>query len=281
MKKLVALILVCMLVCMATAYAAEWAEGLSPAQPYSGVPPIDLEETMGYMTMYPNANKNIVADCFCDVLEMYFPREDLVLGEGTLTLYDEAGEVAVIDFANPDSVEIRPLEEVELDGLLWGGGSCVEIHLPVSLKFDTAYYVLMEENCFTAADGKVTNPQISNVEAWIPQVVGDYGISGLYYSAPVEIPAGEDDGEEEAPAEPEDVEYKIVPEKGDVITFDLRMGGDAKYAVVYSENDSVAFDDLEYTESGIVKGSVISDELDWGVVFLDENGEILDIVDLK
>ena len=68
--------------------------------------------------------------------------------------------------------------------------------------------------------------------------------------------------------------------EGDIITFDLKMGGDAKYAVVFSENDSVSFDPPEYTESGTIKGAITGDELDWGVVFLDENGDVLEVLDL-
>ena len=283
MKKLMALILVCVF-CMATAYAAEWAEGLSPAQPYPGVPAVNLDEMIGHMTLFPNANHKIPAQRFCDVLEMYFPREDIELGEGNLTLYDDQGEVCTISFSDPDSVEVRPLEEIELDGLLWGSGCCVEIFLPCSLKFDTNYYVLMDEGCLTAGGGKVKSPQIANEKAWIPQVVTeDYGISGLYYSAPADEPAEGEEAAEEKEAEDTagPVAYKKKPEVGDTITFDLVMGGDAKYAVMYTENGSVFFETLEYTESGTVTGSVIGEELDWGVVFLDENGEVLDILDLK
>ncbi len=285
MKKLTALILALML-CLSTAYAAEWAEGLSPSQPYSHKPAVNLDEMMGYMTLFPNANKKIVAERFCDVLEMYFPRDDVELGEGNLTLCDDSGEVLTISFTDPASVEVRPLEEIELDGLLWGSGCCVEIYLPYSLKFDTNYYVLMDEGCLTASGGKVKSPQISNEKAWIPQVVTeDYGISGLYYSAPAEKPEEGEEASAEETAKAEEasgpVAFKVTPEVGDVITFDLVMGGDAKYAVVYSENGSVYFETLEYTESGTVTGAVTGEELDWGVVFLDEEGEVLDIVDVK
>ncbi len=284
MKKLMALILVCVF-CMATAYAAEWPEGLSPAQPYPGVPEANLDEMIGHMTLFPNANHNIPAQRYCDVLEMYFPREDIELGEGNLTLYDDEGEVCTISFSDPASVEVRPLEEIELDGLLWGSGCCVEIFLPFSLKFDTNYYVLMDEGCLIAGGGKVKSPRIVNEKAWIPQVVTeDYGISGLYYSAPAEKP---EEGEEPAGEAAKDKEtsepmaYKVTPEVGDTITFDLVMGGDAKFAVMYSENGSAYFETLEYTESGTVTGTVTGEELDWGVVFLDEEGEVLDIVDVK
>lgn len=280
MKKLIALVLVC-LFCMATAYAAEWAEGLSPAHPYEHKPEIDLDDMIGYMTLFPNAHHNIVAEHFCDVLEMYFPREDIVLGEGNLTLCNASGEVVTINFADTDRVEVRKLEEVELDGLLWGSGSCIEIHLPFSMNLNEEYYVLMDEGCFTASEGKVTNPKITNPDAWTPQVIGDYGIGNLYYSAPVEVEATEEEGEAEAAeAQSGEVEYKLVPEVGDQITFDLVMGGDATAAVVYSENDSVFFPTPQFTESCTVTGSITGEELDWGVVFLDEAGTVLYIVDV-
>ena len=143
MKKLVALILVCML-CAATGYAAEWVEGRSASQPYAGVPEVKLDKTMGYIMLFPRTK--MPAERFCDILEIYLPREDLALGEGSLTLFDENGEVAKLSFADADSVEMRLLEESELEGLMWGGGMCIEVHLPMSLRFDTAYYVLMDEN---------------------------------------------------------------------------------------------------------------------------------------
>ena len=282
MKKLVALILVCML-CAATGYAAEWVEGRSASQPYAGVPEVKLDKTMGYIMLFPRTK--MPAERFCDILEIYLPREDLALGEGSLTLFDENGEVAKLSFADADSVELRPLEESELEGLMWGGGMCIEVHLPVSLRFDTAYYVLMDENCFSAAGGKVHSLAITSQEAWVPVLSGDYGISGLYYSAPAE--KSEDEEEEEA--EPADapaeeaapIQPKTNPEVGDSINFDLVMGGDAKYAVMYSENDTAYFETLEYTESGSVTGTVTGEDLDWGVVFLDEQGAVLDVVDLK
>ena len=73
----------------------------------------------------------------------------------------------------------------------------------------------------------------------------------------------------------------MVPSNGDIITFDLVMGGDAKFAVIYSDNGSVEFPVQEYSESGTVTGRVIYDSLDWGVVFLNEGGEVLQAVNLS
>ena len=62
---------------------------------------------------------------------------------------------------------------------------------------------------------------------------------------------------------------------GDTITFELVMGGAAKTAVIFSENDSVRFDEIEFTESGTITGGVTKADVDWGVVFLDANGNTL------
>ena len=149
MKKLVAILLACML-CLAAAHAAEWADGLSPAKPHPLKDEVNLDETMGYIMLFPNAK--LPVERFCDVLEIYLPREDLERGEGSLKLCDESGELLSISFADEARVELRPLEDAELPRY-WGGGTCVEVHLPVSLRFDAKYYVLMDEGCFTASEG--------------------------------------------------------------------------------------------------------------------------------
>ena len=59
------------------------------------------------------------------------------------------------------------------------------------------------------------------------------------------------------------------------------LGGDAKYAVMNSENGSVFFDTLEFSESGHVTGTITGDDMNWGVVFLDENGAVLDYIQLS
>lgn len=271
MKRLIALLVICML-CLTTAYAAEWKEGLSPAKPYSGVPEVDLNDTMGYIMLYPRTK--MPAPMYCDVLQIYLPREDIELGEGALTLYDEDGEVEKIPF-NSDAVEVLKLNEEELEGLMWGSGVCIEIHLTQSLRFDRDYHVLMEESCFTAAEGAVKSIPITNPEAWTPVVNGDFGVSGMFYSAPVEV--------EEGQTAPEGAvgEIKRLPEPGDVITFDLVMGGSAKKAIVYSDNGSADFEFPEYMESCTISGVITNSPLSWGVAFIDASGELLDAVMLS
>ena len=280
LKKLTAMLLLAMLLVGAAGLAAEWPDGRSPAQPYENVPKVDLNKTMGYIVLYPRAK--IPAEYFCDMLEIYFPRQDIALGTGSIRLMAVEGETereeAAVDVTDGVSVKVEPMDEKSLKTLAWGEGVRVKIKLPVSLRFDQAYNVYMDEGCLLAADGKIKSLPIDIPHAWEPVLKGDFGVGGLRYTAPPQNAEAED-GEE---AEPQaDAPYKVVPSNGDIITFDLVMGGDAKFAVIYSDNGSVEFPVQEYSESGTVTGRVIYDSLDWGVVFLNEGGEVLQAVNLS
>jgi len=297
MKKLLAVVLVCLL-CTTSALAAEWAEGLGPEQPLPGVPKIDLSKEMGYDYTYPSAKLKV--KYFCNVLEIYLPREDIELGEGHAHLYDSTDtEIVDIDFANPDQVELRVQQESELVAKKWGSGVCIEMHLPVSLKFNESYYVLMDLNCFTAGENHVSNYDLTQKTQWTPVLESDFGIESLFYFTPP-APPEEEEGEaaeeapaetaeenpfeksmtteEEAPVEEELGEPKYNPVTGDKIHFDLVLGGDAKTAVIFSENDSVLVSQQDYTESSPVTLTITKDELDWGVVFLNDKDEVIQAI---
>lgn len=364
MKRLIALVLAGLMVLGGGCLAAKWAEGCSPSKPYSQSISVNLSETMGYVVLFPAEKLSAVH--FCDVLEMYLPREDLAVGEGLVHVYenvegeDAPVEFCTVDFANPDSRQIRSMNDQELSDLMWGGGTCVEIYLPKSLEFGDrthSYYVLMDAGCFTAADGKLSSLQITSDKAWHPAVKGDYGISGMYY-IDAELPSDEeeeeevdlsklsgitdvvpepeadaaeadekaegdakdaeagddaaekageteeaekptaedkadagdkagaeddkaeseeaDEAEDEEAAEVGPAQYVVKPDPGDKLFFDLVIGGDAKAAVLYSENGSVEFNEIEYTQSGRVEGTVLGEEVQWGIAFYDENDYIFD-----
>ena len=300
MKRLLAVVLICLL-CGTGALAAEWAEGLGPEQPLPGVPKIDLSKEMGYDYTYPSAKLKV--KYFCNVLEIYLPREDVELGEGHAHLYDSTDtEIVDIDFANPDQVELRVQQENELVAKKWGSGVCIEMHLPVSLKFNESYYVLMDLNCFTAGENHVSNYDLTKKDQWTPAMEGDFGIESLFYFTPP-APPEEEEGEEteaveeeteeavegnpfdksmasdaEAPVEEVLGEPKYNPVTGDKVHFDLVLGGDAKTAVIFSENDSVLVHQQDYTESTPVTLTITKDDLDWGVVFLDEKDEVIQVI---
>jgi len=340
--------------------AAEWKEGLGPEKPYSGVPEIDLDENMGYVMTYPR--DKMPAEHFCDALEMYLPRVDIVRGSGEVSISDENGVIYTGHFENPDEVDIRPLTETEMEGLMWGSGTCVSIKLPVSLDFGKTYQVNMDEGAFTAANGAVTNLPIKGEGNWTPVLTGDFGIANLSYRRAVEgeedgeeteetsgvneaveitpgtaaadtgsaaetaaettgsdatdmfaslnavsnsgasdtaasgdasadtasaaAPAGDDaaaaDSADEAESEADSYgEPTLKPLKDDKLVFDLVVGGDVVKAVPYSENGSVLFDSLEYSTSQTVVADIIGNEVEWGIVFLNADGDVLDVLQAK
>ena len=280
MKK-AAIILAACLMSAGTVHAAGWENGLSAAQPYAGVPEVNLDETMGYIMLYPR--EKMPAEGFCGALEIYLPREDIKAGSGKVTVYDEDGEYGSVDFSDPNAVVIRPLDEDEQKGLMWGGGTCVEIHLPVSLNLGGTYHVTMDEGCFTAADGKIASLGVTGDETWVPVINGDFGINSLYYSAADQegetedsVPTEDADADAE---EEEDVEYVLKPKAGDMVTFDVVLGGDATAAVVFSENGSVEFTQMEFKEDTKARGYIVNNDVSWGIVFLNGNGDVLNVFD--
>ena len=270
MKKLIALILVCLL-CLTSAYAAEWGEGLSPAKPTTHSKEADFSKSLGHLIAWPryeegHPERTVPALRFCDVLEMYMPRDDIALGEGKITLCDSNGVIAEMDCSDPAQVELRPLEESELADLMWGCGSCMEVHLPISLAFDkTDYYVMMDEGVLCDPANGVKNPPMGEKSNWHPLLQDDFGVGELYYAK-----AAGDGEDEEQDAK---VEYTFHPTVGDTVTFELKLGGDAKEAVIFSENNSVYFSPFQFTESGTVTGTVTGEDVSWGIIFLGEPDE--------
>ena len=229
---------------------------------------VDFKQTLGYFLMWPK--QDFPALRFCDVLEMYLPRNDLELGEGKITLCDANGEIAVMDCADPTQVELRPMEESELKFSWgsWGWGSCLEVHLPVSLEFDKDdYYVLMDEGCIVDPVNGTKNLPLTKPNQWTPLLKDEFGISSLRYAKPAE--------------EGEEAETTTTPVVGDTVQFDLKLGGQAKEAVIFTENDSVYFEPFQFTESGTVTGTVSGEDVGWGIIFLDEEGQQLDMLTLK
>ena len=73
----------------------------------------------------------------------------------------------------------------------------------------------------------------------------------------------------------------LKPDVGDKVFFDIVIGGDAVLAVLYSDNGSVEFDEIEYTQSGPVQGTVTGEDVQWGVAFYDANDYIFDTIDFS
>lgn len=262
MKRIIAWALVMVLAMTGTALAAEWENGLSPSKPYSGEPEVDLETKLGYVMFYPQADMPV--ESACQRLYIYLPREDVMAGDGTLYLFtDEDGEVWSVAMNDTEAITQRSINEAELIGLLWGGGTCFEVRLPRSLELGKTYYANMTRGCIVAENG-VENPQIGET-AWKFAVKGDYGVSGMEYRRLLANGSYE--------------EQILSPEIGDEIRFDLVLGGDATMAAIYKYNDSVDFVTTTFTESCEVIGEVTSENLVWGMIFMDAEGKVLNRVE--
>lgn len=263
MKKLVAFVLVTLLLCTTVALAEGWGDGKSPSKPYPTLPEVDLDLQFGYMMLYPQAN--FAAEYACQRLYVYVPREDVVVGEGTLYLRAENGDLILeTAMTNADVVRQRTITPEELVGLIWGGGTCFEIRVPKSLTLGATYFVNMESGCLVT-EGGVKSTQIGGTDQWRFTVTGDFGVSNMEYRRPLE------NGKYEKEI--------VAPQAGDEIRFDLVLGGEAAYAALYSNTESVDFPTATYTESGEIIGSVMDDSPDWGVIFLDAQGNVLDQVE--
>lgn len=267
MKKLLAMLLVLVL-CSATALAAEWGEGRSPSKPYAGSPEVDLSQQIGYMMFYPNAKMDLQGGG--KTLEIYLPRDDVEAGEGTLYLATEEGEVWRTVFNNTESVVKRDMSEYELNSLLWGSGVCFEVTLPKSLELGKTYFVNLDKGCIVANGGEVVNPTIGGTDAWRFSVTGDFGVSLVEYRRPIA-------SEDEQPAEGE-VEYEneiATPQPDDIVRMDVVLGGDATMAVLYANHNSVGFDQTMIEASGEITGTVLTEDPSFGLVFLDAEGNEL------
>ena len=175
MKRIFALVLAVMMLCVA-AQAAEWVDGNSPSQPYPNLREVDLNETFGYMMFYPNGGMG--AQNSCQKLFVYTPREDVTVGSGKLYLGDlDAGLVWETPMNDTSAVTQRPITEAELEGLLWGGGTCFEVLLPKTLELGKNYVVNMELGALKTTDGKVDNWEVGGTDMWYFTVEGDWGVS--------------------------------------------------------------------------------------------------------
>ena len=256
MRKLLAICLMLMLV-TASASAAEWGEGLSPSRPYPNVHERNLDEEIGYIMFHPN---KLMSTAGTKLLFIYLPREDVRAGNGQITLIsDDQGEEWSVALNDTTYVNVRPMTEVEMEGLIWGSGTCFEIMLPVSLRLGHTYSVDMDEQCIVANVGTgIGNLAAKGVtNAWSFETIGDYGVSEMVYQSALGDGTFENkDG---------------LANAGDKLRFDLVLGGKAKAATLFVlDNGAISFDNGNYfTESCEVTGDVFADDPGWGVIFWD------------
>lgn len=261
MKRIMAWLLAALMLFGGTALA-EWPEGTSASKPYDDLPEIDLNEKLGYMLFHPSAELPMTTAC--QRLYIYLPREDVRAGEGLIYLCTDAQRDIWSAPMNSDVVTRRAINEAELEGLMWGGGTCFEVRLPHTLTLGETYYVNLGEGAIVT-DGGLENVQIGSTTAWRFTLEGEYGVSNMSYRR-AKASGGWEDG-------------LTDPVPGDEIRFDLTIGGDAVRAVIYGYGGTVDFLTLMCEESGEVTGTVTAENPMWGVMFLDAQGNELTRVD--
>lgn len=259
MKKLIAICLILML-CVTSAYAAEWPEGCSPAKPNANQREVDLETEIGYMIFFPNTVSVINGG---RKLFIYLPREDVEAGSGKLHVRTaDQGEEWSVACNDTEYVTVRPMYEQEMLSMKWGSGICFEITLPTSLRLGTTYYIDMDSGCIEAG-GKITNRATKgDTQIGWSFTTADTGVSAMSYRRV------KDNGSYEA---------VLNPTVGDEVRFDLVMGGEVALAVVSTESEpaSVSFEVTNFTESSEVVGTVTGEAPMWIVVFLDADNNIV------
>ena len=258
MKKACALILA-LLLCVGLAQAEGWRDDLSPAKPYKGVPEVNLSEEFGYMMFYPNEDLSVQYGC--GRLFFYVPREDVQIGSGTFYVYtEEDGEILHFAVDAEGAVVSRSLSSEELDAMMWGGGTCFEFVLPRSLDIGKTYFVNMTRGCLVT-EGGVDSPELGGNDAWRFAVEGAFGVNAMEYRRPLS------NGDYE-----EGVQRPVA---GDEIRLDVVLGGDAVSAVPYGYDGSVDFELTAITADGEVIGTVTAENPQWGIIFLDAQGNAL------
>lgn len=259
MKRLIAICLLLMMIVVSA--SADWENGLSPAKPYSNVPEVDLTEKIGHMLFFPNVRMNAAGS---KQLLIYLPREDVKGGPGYLHVRTaDQGEEWSVALNNKEYVTQWTLTEGELNGLKWGGGTCIAITLPVSLRLGTTYYIDLDTHCVIDEDEKIGNLEAKGDLQWHFETDSDYGVSQAEYRRLT------DKG---------DYETTVKPAEGDEIRFDLVLGGAAKSAVVTADKNA-EFLVENFNESTEVVGEITGEDPAWYVLFFDENGEMLSVVE--
>ena len=253
MKKIIVLCVVLMLA-MLPCQAAEWADGLSPEKPYSGMPEVDFSETIGYMMLEPVIES--ASDYGTIMLKIYMPREDVTVGEGTLQLY--ADDALALEIAiGEETMTARAMTEAELEDLIWGCGTVFEIE--VTLEANRTYSVVLSAGCILAEDYGNASPEIEEGE-WTFTTEAENYVENLTYVF-------------------EDEETEVLS-AGDGAEFDLVFTNAAAAAVYVLSGELDAPISYFVAEDGEVQTASVTfpaaGEVVWGVIFLDEDGNAVD-----
>jgi len=233
--------------------APAWSDGLSAAQPYKGVPPVDLTKKLGYMVLDPLNNSN--ADGVVDALRIYLPRTDVEPGGGVLRVYEAGSGRALeeIPLSDAAQVAVNPIGAEMLGWLYWGGGICVEVRLRNALDIDRAYTVSLEQNAIVAPDYGIGNSAMEGRTGWSFTTKADSGVVERRFSG------------------------EMPPKVGDAVAIELKLP-EGMAAAVFCHSEAVAAEESPDAEPGTLTARFNeAGPVDWGVALLGEGGELLSL----
>ncbi len=233
--------------------AAAWSNGQSPAQPYKGVPPVNLSKKLGYMVLDPLNNEN--ADGASGILRIYLPRVDVKAGAGSINVYEEGAKspLETIVFDDSSRVTMEPIGAEDLAWLYWESGVCFTVRLDNSLDADKTYYATLEEGTILATDYEaVTNTLLDGRKGWTFTTNTDAGVTARRRS-------GGD-----------------MPKVGDDVTVEVKLGGAVASATIFCDTDAVTSDGQPLNESGELTAHYAKAGLaSWGIALMDESGTLI------
>ena len=264
MKKFIVICLALMMLCT-NAFAATWLDGLGPNKPYTGVPEVNLDETIGYMMLSPINDSNVRAGSL--TLGVYMPREDVAVGEGFLYLHtEEDGPVLEIEITE-QTMTARAMTEEELEARLWGCGTVFEIELGEPLMPNRHYVVQMTEGCIISTSNDVLSPAIAGREGWYFNTIQLSYVENLTYFTAIEG--------ENTPVEAENVQA------GDTASFSIVIGENAVAAAMYAVSGTFYYQQSYFTESCETTVTFPeAGEVVWGVVYMDAEGNTVDYTEI-
>lgn len=184
-------------------------------------------------------------------------RNDMIPGNGTLTLYNAADSsvVETINMNDASKVTVAPLSDQEIYEYGWTAGSRAVITLANPLEQLSNYYAVLSADAFQTADGIGTTAAVEDSNLWTINT-GEYG---FYIKDTVKgITAG-------------------TPVSGQIMMDQTA----AVYACIENADPAlVTFDVTEFAESGSFTATfLLPGETGFQVSFYDEAGTCLNTID--
>ena len=111
-------------------------------------------------------------------LTVYFQRNDIVAGTGTLSVNNSAdgSVVETVSLNDLAKAAFLPMTDEELLDKGWGAGTKAVVYLSTPLAQSSTYFVTLSEDAFATADGTVHSEAVTDPALWSIQT-SEYGFA--------------------------------------------------------------------------------------------------------